>query len=331
MNESSRQALTHGNAELGLQSRVREEAAVPRPRILQTEQFEEYCALVRQGLAQYGMTIADLADQQPRARTKEDLTLERVGVQERASTSLANQTREQIRRFVDNTLRRASSFESAIVVIGRLMNSTKAHAWRRANRGGPDPWSDRVSELRARGIPYVIAIGPHERGEACAFIHPKMVEGFVATTLDDCDVWLTPSLRGKLEHAMVQSIRARSRDRANALANWVAMSEGCIDVRVYEGPETDPETGATLPTSQLRFRRVRPGSHSPFGPGDREPRAHERMKAIMEDAIADTGAPTAFVSYVAPPMRLLGIHPDGQGGFIISTEWSDPRRSWTPN
>lgn len=29
------------------------------------------------------------------------------------------------------------------------------------------------------------------------------------------------------------------------------------------------------------------------------------MKAIMEDAIADTGEPTAFVSYVMPPMRLL--------------------------
>jgi hypothetical protein len=292
---------------------------VPTPKILDAEQFEEYRALVRHGLTQYGMTIADLADQQPRLRSKEDIVFERVGVQERASASLANRSREQVRRFADNTLRRPSSFEAANVVISRLMNSKKAWAWRRANRG-PDSWSDTVSELRARGIPYVIKIGPHERGEVSAFIHPKVVEQFVAGTLDDCDVWITPSLRGKLERAMVQSIRARARDRAEALANWVAMSQDFIDVRVYEGPETDPETGATLQTSQLRFRRVRSGSHSPLAPGERAPSAAERMKAIMEDTIAGTGESTALVSYVAPRMRLLGIHPDGQGGFILSTE-----------
>jgi hypothetical protein len=78
-----------------------------RPAQRRPVENDEYCALVRQGLAQYGMTIADLADQQPRARSKEDIVFERVGVQERASASLAKLTRVQIRRFADNTLRAA--------------------------------------------------------------------------------------------------------------------------------------------------------------------------------------------------------------------------------
>lgn len=265
--------------------------------------------LANAGFKQYEISKADLARQAKRKVSKSDLLYERAGVQTRgAGDALVGKTPTQVRRFVENVLSRPSSAESARIVIWRIVNCEKACAWRKASTGS-DPWLTKVLELQRADAPYI-----HKRsvasdeGPVYAFIHPKGVPEFVRQTLDDVESWLPSRTRTSLEKAMIRSIGLRAKDRARALAHWVAQSEAFVDVRVYEGPMYDAATDATVETHQIRYRRVKLfEDRAPLESRERSPKAAERVEAIMSDALDDLGEPTRIVQFIVGPFQAIAV------------------------
>ncbi len=279
--------------------------------------------LANEGFKQYDITKADLADQAKASRSKADLLYERSGVQrQRSGDALVGKTRTQVRRFVENALSpsRPLSAESARLVIWRIVNCQKACAWRKAWPDGSDPWLKKVLRLSQDGAPYVR--GRLAAGEAPirAFIHPKGVPMFVEQTLNDVGSCIPNRLYSSVKEAMIRSIEARARDRARAMFLWVAQSEDFVDVRVYEGPMYDPATGATVQTSQVRYQRVKPlDERRALDANEREPKAYERLRAIMADALDDSGQSTCIVDFVKGPFKATAFR---EGEMFVEADGS---------
>lgn len=70
----------------------------------------------------------------------------------------------------------------------------------------------------------------------------------------------------------------------------------------------DAATDATVETLQIRYRRVKPfDERSPLKPGERKPKAAERVEAIVADALDGSGQPTSIVRFVVGPFRAVAV------------------------
>jgi hypothetical protein len=295
-------------------------ASAPEKMMLSTDDYRAWKQLVERGFTQYGLKKTDLADQQRRT-TDRDRLLEKAGVQRRTIDPLQHKTRDQIRRLVENALSRRCAAETARLIIWRIMNAKVACAWRSANVSGPpDTWQREVIELVHRGIQYVTAAPPPQKSVIRAFIHPKGVEVFVRETLADLGTLIPPRKREAVATAMIESISQNNELRTKAVADWFMQSDGFIDVRVFEGPWRDPQTGTVIQVRETRHRRVKLfDPREPLAAGEREPRAHERLRAVMRDTFTDSFEPQASRLIVLPTIHAANVNL-GDGNIRISAE-----------
>jgi len=268
------------------------------------DMYREFKAFAESGMQQYGLSPLDLTTQMPVRLSKEELVYVRAGVQRRNPDPIDfnRKSRKQIQRFVENALSRPTTTQTARRVIRAIDRCKKTFDWRKKNGDfRNDFWSQKFFAMHKALVPYVFVLHQDAQKEAplTAFIHPKAVNVFVEQCLNDASAWISPEQRAGLKNAIIKSIQARAKDRSRAMWAWLGQSEMFIDVRIYEGPSKDRESGTIVGTKEIRYRRVKPFSNEtePLGPREREPRACERLRAIMSDAFEDTGKPTALVDF----------------------------------
>jgi hypothetical protein len=266
-------------------------------RRLTEEEQREFVAFFKEGLKQYGLVKADLADEVEKPEEEEavDRLHEKHGAQTRLADPLESFSREKMRRFVENALTRPQTIDIATRLVFRIANARKTTEWRKKiGKFENDPWFEKCRDLIRAGKPFVdgFAWPRTSDPDVRVFINPYDVEQFTNECLEDIAVWIQPKQKEQIKRSLIRSIEKRAEHRARALRTWALQLESFLDIRIFEGPYKDQETGAIVAVKEMRIKRAAYGSEDliPWKDGERQPQFYERLEAIMFETLTKYAA-----------------------------------------